>query len=452
MTRSHKKARPKETFAPVLNPHKGCATFQRFNGDPLYPTLVWSESGPTEFPPRAFEGVAPGYLPTTVSYCRWFWDLFEPEDGRIDFRVIEQALATAAERGQTLQVRLMPHGSSKQPKVPAWYREKFKTVERITHAEAPPSNAPIYDSPEFIDRWGRVVTEFGRCFEGDPRLESVDMSFIGPWGEGAGECSEAGIDRMIAIYKAAHPKTPLMAMIDGYKMAAGVRAGMGWRLDCFGDLGIFPHPGEPKDQWWMHHFDCYPQEVVRCGAQDAWTHAPVTFESCGVPQRWFNLNFDLEFLIQQGLKFHGTVFMPKSTAMPPEWTGRLEAFCNDLGYRFVFRQLLIEARAKRGTPFEWRAWIENVGVAPIYRRYTFAIRATQGNRVYYHHSPGDILTWLPGDGVLDEKLALPKEFQPGSVMLHAALVNPETNQPKVRFAVEGTEPDGWLPLTTVEVE
>ena len=134
--------RPKERPQPLLNPHKGCATFQRFNGDPLYEGLQWSESGPTEFPARKHAGVTPGYLPCTVAYCRWFWDLLEPREGVRDWRMVESALTTAEERGQTLQVRLMPHGSHAQPTLPAWYRERYPTHEAVPHQGSPPCNVP----------------------------------------------------------------------------------------------------------------------------------------------------------------------------------------------------------------------------------------------------------------------------------------------------------------------
>jgi len=217
------KVRPKESTEFLLNPHKGCATFQHFNGDPLFPGTRWSESGPTEFPPRQYEGVAPGYLPTTIAYCRWFWETFQPEPDRFDWTVIEKSLETARERGQTLQVRLMPHGSHNQPQLPQWYQDRYPTVPGTKKTR--PYTAAVYDGPEFIEQWGNVVREFGRLFDGHPDLESVDMSYIGPWGEGAGECSEEAIDRITSIYAEAHPKTPLVAMISGYKMAAGVRAG-----------------------------------------------------------------------------------------------------------------------------------------------------------------------------------------------------------------------------------
>jgi len=36
----------------------------------------------TEFPPREHNDVTPGYLPSTVACCRWFWETFQPEPGR----------------------------------------------------------------------------------------------------------------------------------------------------------------------------------------------------------------------------------------------------------------------------------------------------------------------------------------------------------------------------------
>ena len=257
---------------------------------------------------------------------------------------------------------------------------------------------------------------------------------------------------MITIYKRAHPKTPLMTMIGGRKMAAGMRHGMGWRCDCFGDLGLFHPPGAPQEQWWTHHFDFYPQDVVNCGAQDAWRSAPVAFETCGTPRTWFDKGFDLEFILRQGLKFHGSIFMPKSVTIPAAWISRLESFCNDLGYRFILRQFQASARIKRGSSIAWGAWIENVGVAPIYRSYALAIRATQGNREYIHLADVDIRTWLPGDACPSGDIQLPRDFESGTVMLHVALVDAETFLPKVHFAVDGIGSDGWLPLLAVEIQ
>ena len=272
----HVKIRPKEFKGFLLNPHKGCATFQHFAGDPLYPGVRWNEAGPTEFPAREFEGVTPGYLPCSVAYCRWFWELVEPEEGKFDFTVVEKSLETARERGQTLQVRLMPHGSATQPALPKWYVEKYPTTESRRFAKS--YTVAVYDSPEYIDRWGALIAEFGRRFDGHPDLETVDMSYLGAWGEGDGKCSNDAIDLMTKIYRDAHPKTPILAMISGYKMTAGVRAGTGWRCDSCDDLGLWGDQDAPLDKRWNHLYDSYPRSVCEAGAQDAWKTAPVAYE------------------------------------------------------------------------------------------------------------------------------------------------------------------------------
>ena len=441
----NKRCRPTESKEFLLNPHKGCVTFQSFNGDPLFPGKTWSESGPTEFPP-AERDVAEHYLPCTVAYCRWFWDLIQPEPNRFDWACVEKALETAHERSQTLQVRLMPHGSHGQPQLPEWYQERYPTLPGTKKSR--PYVAAVYDGPEFIDQWGNVILEFGERFDGHPDLESVDMAYIGPWGEGAGDCSEEAIDRITEIYEEAHSRTPLVAMVSGYKMKAGIRAGAGWRCDCFGDLGIWFNPDSPERHQWNHMYDCYPRELCECEGQDAWRTAPVVFETCGVPMTWYEKGFDIDFILQQGLKYHGTVFMPKSTALPEEWIPCLRDFCNNLGYRFVIRQFQFDGRVKVGSSLEYGCWIENVGVAPIYRPYTFALRLTQGTRSYIFESSANVLEWLPGDVFVHEEVSVPDFFEPGSIMLHAGLVDSTTGLPRVRFAVEESDDEGWVALDT----
>ena len=345
----------------------------------------------------------------------------------------------------------MPHGSHGQPQLPKWYQDRYPTGEgtkkQRTYITA------VYDSPEYIDQWGNVIRSFAERFDGHPDLESVDMAYIGPWGEGAGECSNQTIERMTGIYREAHPKTPTIAMITGYKMTAGIRAGAGWRCDCYGDLGmrLTPELRAANDQW-NHMHDAYAQAVCECGARDAWRTAPVVLETCGVPMTWYEREFDLDFILQQGLKYHASVFMPKSSALPKAWMPRLEGFCNDLGYRFMLRQFQSDARVPPGSKLEYGCWIESVGVAPIYRQYAFALRFTQERRSAIVPSSANTLDWLPGDAYVHETVDIPDGFEPGPVEIHAGLIDPGTQEPRVRFAVEESKPDGWVPLHTVELQ
>jgi hypothetical protein len=148
----------------------------------------------------------------------------------------------------------------------------------------------------------------------------------------------------------------------------------------------------------------------------------------------YRLGFDIDFVIRQNLKYHGSVFSPKSTRLPEPWLEKLRGFANDLGYRFVLRQITFAARVNKDERrFEYTCWIENVGVAPIYHSYLFALKFTQGNRSYVHTSPANVTKWLPGDAFLREQIELPPSFDPGAVMIHAGLIHPQTHEPRVAF-------------------
>ncbi len=113
-----------------------------------------------------------------------------------------------------------------------------------------------------------MIREFGRRYDGHPDLESVDMSFIGPWGEGAGDCSWDAIERLIDVYREAHPITPLVAMLK-HKRSDG-RRGEGWRVDGLGEVGMYRGPDIPDYVRWNHMYDWYPRILHERGARDVW--------------------------------------------------------------------------------------------------------------------------------------------------------------------------------------
>ena len=344
------RVRPPASDEYLANPHKGCCTFQHFNGDELFPGTTWSEAGPTEFPPpvtapKLASGaiqdlVVKGYLPTTVAYCRWFWEIMEPERGHYDFSVIEKALATAGERGQRLAFRAMAFGGCTQPMVPKWYRDKYPMVpysfpgfEQYNHLMPDPN------SPEYLEHWGRFIRELGRRFDGHPLVENYTPAFIGPWGEGDAAMSDDQITRFVDVFCEAFPRTIKIWEFTGNQMPIGLRrGGGGWRLNSYGDLGNVGSDAVTKDVSWNHHYDAYPQWITASGVTEAWKKGPVFFESGWVPMAWYKLGHDLDFILQQGLKFHMTYFMPKYTYLPDAWIDKLGLFCRRIGYRYVLRQ------------------------------------------------------------------------------------------------------------------
>jgi hypothetical protein len=454
-----RRVRPTPTDAYLANPHKGCCTFQHFNGDELFPGTGWSEEGPLTFrlPAAASPSarwaeyrVADGYLPSTVSYCRWFWRVMEPEKGRYNFSMIDSALETCRQRGQTLAVRLMAYGSMRQPQVPEWYAARCPMIERKLKSAG--MRVPVHDAPEYLEAWGGFVREFARRYDANPLLESIDVTYIGPWGEGDGECSAEQCARFAQLWKSAFVHTPRLAMVGGDQMSAGIASGSGWRCDCYGDARSAGNHEVPCLLGWNHMYEAYTREVVAGHATEAWKTAPVHFETCWVPMYWYQHGFDIDFILEQGLKYHGTYFMPKYTRLPEPWMDKLGAFCRKLGYRFVYRHALLDRQVARGGRFRLQSWIENVGVAPIYRRYDFALRLRQGDREELVVLDDiDIRKWLPGDVWLELDVKLPEGFKPGWAELAAGLIDPATKEARISFAVKEVFPDRWVVLDGIEI-
>jgi hypothetical protein len=452
MAETVRRVRPTPFDGYIANPHRGCCTFQHFNGDELFPGTKWSEEGPVKFPPRKYSDVTPGYLPTTVSYCRWFWEVVEPEEGKFDFSVIDKSIETAKERGQTLAIRLMPFGSYGQPQLPKWYGKKYP-VQPWKFGNGKTLQVPDYESAEYIQKFGGLIIECGKRYDGHPMIETIDVGYIGPWGEGDGEMSVKQMRAMNVAHKKGFSKTARLIEMGGEGQAkVGIAAGAGWRWNCYGDMGNTGSPQILKTNSWNHMFDVYAEAVIKSGGADRWKTQPIHFESGWVPMGWYEKDWDIDFILQQGLKFHVTYFMPKYTKLPEAWMDKLADFSNKIGYRYVYRQAKYDTPVKAGTSFKFHSWIENVGVAPIYRRYDFALRLRQGDHEEIIPIRGvDIRKWLPGDAIIDTTVKLPSSIKPGWAELSAGLLDPQTREARVCFAAKEVYSDRWVGLGGIEV-
>jgi hypothetical protein len=425
-------------------------TFQHFHGDPPTPP-PWSEQGPMEFggpdgigtPKDAY----PGCLPSTVAYCRWFWRTFEPERGRFDWSMVEGALKKAHARGQTLHVRLQSFGSRTQPQLPEWFMRSAPTQPN-------PGGYidPVYDSPEYLECWRAALASFAERFDGRPGMDALDLAFVGPWGEGAGQeglISRRRIEEFVDAYIELFRHTHLLVNC-GYQLDCGTRRGLGWRADSFADVATDGRGAVPEGLGWNHMYDSLPKENVRAG--EAWKKSPVSFE-WGQSLEFLRENkHPVDFIVQQGLKYHMSFLMPRNLELPDGFLEPMTEFAKLMGYRFVLRQVRFERRARSGDLFTVEMWIENIGCAPIYHHYPLALRFSQGDKSEVVLLSVDPMKWLPGDAWVEEEVRLPGCFTKGEVEMAAALVDPVTKTPRVSFAVEGTDKDGWHPLDTVEVQ
>lgn len=284
------RVRPTEIDDVLTNPGIGFQTFQRFNGDKLNEDVGWTEGFKIEY--QEFNGnlQVENYPMTSIAYFRVYWRYLEPEMGKYNWDMIDKALKTAHDRGQTLALRIAPYGSGKKlndsTDVPTWYRDKLDK----NNIWSPKGKSWRVDpeDPNYVQYFGGAIAELGKRYDGHPDLEYIDLSIVGFWGEGSGSnlLTQKTREALMNAYTDNFKKTPLIMLLTDEKTNKyGLsQANVGIRFDCVGDLGFWDRSEDGLG--YNHMYDYYPQKIINTGMGDAWKSAPVSLEVCGTIKSW----------------------------------------------------------------------------------------------------------------------------------------------------------------------
>lgn len=436
--------RPKVIDDVLVNPGIGFMTFQRFNGDKLNEGTKWTEGYPIVH--QEFDGSLENenHPMTSLAYFRVYWKFIEPAKDEYRWDLIDKTLETAASRGQTLLLRIAPYGTGTDNDVPDWYRQMVGKEEGL-----PEKWRTNPEDPRYVEHFGDMVHDLGTRYDGHPVLESVDLSIVGAWGEGAGseQLTQKTREALVDSYLDAFKKTLLVMLLTDEKTNRyGLsRRDVGWRVDCLGDMGGF-------SKTWCHMCDYYPQAIITCGMQDAWKKAPVTLEACWVMQHWKDQGWDIDYIIEQSLKWHISSFNGKSSPVPQEWKPQVDRWLKRMGYRFALRKFTYPSSVKSGGELRFTSWWENQGVAPCYRPFRLALRLNKDQSNAILVARADLRSWLPGDNLYDAAVAVPRDLSEGEYELTIGVLDERTDEPKVELAIEGRRPDGWYNLGKIKVQ
>jgi len=426
------------------NPYIGFMSFQHFRGEKLYSDIVVTpEAKMTEtervecYPvsPDAEEnGREEGYYPdTTIVYIRILWKEFEPERGVFNYKFIEDIIKEAKNHGQTLIFRLMAHSTRACDDVPEWLKSLVVCPER-------PPMMRVKDSPTdplFIDLFLEMVKKFGERFDSDPTLDAMDISLPGSWGEGhkLELYPEGTFERIIDAYLAAFKETQLITQVARpnlveYARERGVT--VGWRGDGMGNPS--------------HLERIYPPRVEAMG--DNWKVAPVSFEAYWWLCEWKRQGWDVDLIIKTTLDWHLSSFNAKSIPCPYEWKDKIDAWVNKMGYHFAIDRFECPKTASSGDTLELKLAIDNVGVAPMYKKLPLSVKLKNGETEYTFESGIDVTKWLPGKSEEAFEITLP-EVRPGEYDIEIAILSPHA--PIIYFATDAARDGAYFKVGKITV-
>lgn len=447
--------RPIEINDVLINPGIGFTTFQMFNGDDLPFYDVLNESDISIYG-KSGKSWNKNHPMTSIAYFRINWRFIEPEPGKYRWDFIDGLLDLAHTHGQTLMLRISPYrnedGIQPGDDVPDWYRKmvgpeiKFASYKWAVDPE----------DPRYAKYFGAMIRALGERYDGHPDMEAVDVSIVGSAGEGGGAelFTEQTMRNLIDPYVESFKKTPFIALLHGKKQIDYLKFysinPIGWRQDCLGDLGFWA----AEQDGWTHMYDYYPQTIIEYNMQDAWKKGPVSFEICGIFDTWDSKqkysDKQVQYIIDQSLKWHISSFNAKSSALPKKWEPMIDAWLKKMGYRFVLRRFSYPATVRKNGKLSFESWWENKGVAPCYKDYQLTIRLKNDKHSEIFITEAKIKEWLPGDNLYNNAV-FPQALPEGEYEIQIALIDKQSPDRTINLAIEGKLKDGWYNLGKISI-
>lgn len=432
--------------------------------------------------------------PHTLVYAGITWRELEPSRGNFDWAGVEAKYRFDywAAQGKKIIIRVMMDvpklGSSLAETdhydIPDWLVAMINDdgyhywSELLYGGPGGGGFSPNYNNQILINEHKRMIAALAQRYDNDSRIALIQIGSIGHWGEwhtwpyadSPGCTYEDGpptsafprvwvSDQYVQHYidnfqnKKVCIRRPFQIAKDNklglFNDVFGEYAGtrqqfIPWVNNGYTDDFGQSHPAMPD--FWKYNFS---------GGEFAWGNPALwlTDENNGHgTTTWLDTYNAISDSHISWLGPCSAAIYPQGSTNPPQW--KLDAMMKKMGYRFVITSVTHSNIAAKGVSLPISMTINNKGVAPFYYNWPleFSLADSNGNIV-----PGsktlatnvDIRNWLPGVTNIQSSVKIPSDLPNGTYTLCVAILDPDTNNPGVDFAIRGKRADRRYALGSI---
>jgi hypothetical protein len=376
-------------------------------------------------------------LPSSTMYTRVDWSQVESAPGVFNFSVIDKALSSAKAAGQRLAFRIMGFEGGNLGPVGL----KNAGFPGFTFNFNGTSGVWFPDLTQNIVQQdlAALVSALGRKYGNNPAIDSVDIGFVGDWGEfhfshtsptppyPSTSALKSLTDDFLTNFKVPVVIGGDLRGADDSAFNYAIESKVGWRVDCWGNYA----------SGWNHMQDAYP--AILAEAPNAWQNAPVILETCDVMSDWVASNYPWQQALQWAIDNHASMFNNKSSTIPSVMLPYVQDMLTKIGYRFVLTQAQLPTSVASDSSFSLNLNWSNVGNAPMYFERHLLVKI------------GSLVTdtgismkgFLPGTRTDTPTISV-KGLAPGRYPVQIGLAAPGSLAPDITLAITGAGP--WYTL------
>lgn len=327
-----------------------------------------------------------------------------------------------------------------------------------------------YSSKKFRRRLIRLIDRLGECWDQDPRVAWVQMGFVGYWGEHHSPAPSQELQDLLggAFSRAFQHKKVLVRHADEFE---NYQFGIYWDSWAHSQQTNSSRHGagidelnKKKGRWKTHPIE----------GEAAYNWGEYQTQPGDDPDDTLLDPIHRDFLIDTIRKLHctGLGWIANYSQDSPDVQLGAAEVQKAFGYRFVIDQFSSSRRVEPNGKLRVKFIVRNTGSAPFYENWPVELSlldpstGTVAWSALLHDV--DIRKWLPGDdwdesediyrippskNVVDVSQSLPslKELPPGEYAIALSLLDPNSGQPSIRFAVQNHLADGRHPFCLVGV-